>query len=91
MIEAEEVGEALDDISLQVNQWQDEIVEDIEPVLNDMAELEDNPVEAESVILAGKLLLQVTGGDWKQSEGLAAVLHSYFSENYSNSGEVLYE
>jgi len=90
VIEAEEVGEALDDVSLQVNQWQNEVIEVVEPCLNDMAELEDNPVEAETVILAGKLLIQVTDGDWKQAEGMAEVLQSYISETRSKGGEIVY-
>ena len=90
MIEAEEVGEALDDVSLQVNQWQNEVIEVVEPCLNDMAELENNPVEAETVIVAAKLFLQVTDGDWKQAEGMAEVLQSYISENGSRGGEIVY-
>jgi hypothetical protein len=90
-VNTDEVCEALDDISLQVNQWQNGVVEEIEPALNDMAEVEEKPLEAETVILAAKLFLQVTDRDWKQAEGLAAVLQSYFSENQSNRGETLYE
>lgn len=90
-METDEVSEALDDVSLQVNQWQNEVVEEIEPALNDMAEVEENPVEAETVILAAKLFLLVTDRDWKQAEGLAAVLQCYFTENQSSRGEIIHE
>ena len=75
--EGKETGQK-GDTGFQVSCWEDELVEDVESVLNDISELEEKKVEAETAAFTAKLLLQVTDGDWKQSEGIAAVLEDFF-------------
>jgi hypothetical protein len=82
--------EALDqergDTEFQVQQWEDELAKETKSALKDMAEVEDKDIEAEATAFTAKLLFLVTDGDWKQAEGIASVLNSFFSEQ-SNDGE----
>ena len=80
------------DTGVEVDRWQTKLIQnEVKPAVTDMAELEDEPVECEAAVFTAKLFLHVVDGDWKQAEGLAAVLHSYFTENRSNRGETVYE
>lgn len=80
------------DTGVEVDQWQTELIQnEVQPAVMDMAELDDETVECEAAVFTAKLFLHVVDGDWKQAEGLAAVLHSYFIENRSNRGETVYE
>lgn len=74
------------DIEFQVQRWEDELAKETKSALKDMAEVEDEDIEAEAAAFTAKLLFLVTDGDWKQSEGIASVLKSFFSEQ-SNGGE----
>lgn len=82
--------EALDlergDTEFQVEKWEDELAKETESALKDMAEVEDEDIEAEAAAFTAKLLFLVTDGDWKQAEGIASVVNSFFSEQ-SNDGE----
>jgi hypothetical protein len=73
-------SEALDSEALNVAEWENELVRDTKDCLKDAAEIEEETVEAEAAIFVGKLLLVVTDGDWKQAEGIAAVVEDYFRE-----------
>ncbi|MFB1064942.1 hypothetical protein [Natrinema sp. H-ect4] len=83
--------EALDlergDTEFQVQQWEDELAKDTKSALKDMAEVEDEDIEAEAAAFTAKLLFLVTDGDWKQSEGIASVLESFFSEQAGDDVE----
>lgn len=68
------------DLEFQVEKWEDELARDTKSALKDMAEVEDKKIEAEAASFTAKLLFLVTDGDWKQAEGIAAVLESFFSE-----------
>lgn len=68
------------DTEFQVQQWEDELAKETKSALKDMAEVEDEEIEAEAAAFTAKLLFLVTDGDWKQSEGIASVLESFFSE-----------
>jgi hypothetical protein len=80
------------DVGVQVDQWQSDLISDeITPALSDMAELEDQTVEAETALLTAKLLLHVTDGDWKQAEGIAKVIAYFFEKHQCQQGEIIYD
>lgn len=63
-----------------VEEWEQDLVQEVESALNDMAELEDERVEAEATAFAARLFLEVTGADRKQAEAMAQILESLFSQ-----------
>ncbi|WP_058825700.1 hypothetical protein [Haloferax sp. Q22] len=75
------------DIAFQVEKWEDELAEETCSALRDMAEVEDKDIEAEAAAFTGKLLFLVTEGDWKDAEGIASVLESFFSEQAGDDVE----
>lgn len=75
------------DTAFQVEKWEDELAEETCSALRDMAEVEDKDIEAEAAAFTGKLLFLVTEGDWKQAEGIASVLESFFSEQAGETVE----
>jgi len=77
----------LGEVSVDVDEWQDELVDEVKEALEDMAEVEDMCVEAEATVFTSKLLLQVTEGNRKQAEAVASVLEANFSEQRD---EVIY-
>jgi hypothetical protein len=83
---------SISDIGVQVDQWQSDLINDeITPALSDMAELEDQDIEAEASLFTAKLLLRVTDGDWKQAEGIAKVIAYFFEKHQCQRGEIVYE
>lgn len=75
------------DTGFQVSRWEDELVEEVESALEDMAELQGKKLEAETASFTAKLILNVTDGDWKQAEGMASVLEDFF-RNQTPGSEV---
>ncbi|WP_049937164.1 hypothetical protein [Haloplanus natans] len=73
------------DAAFQIKKWEDELAKETKSALKDMAEVEDADVEAEAAAFTAKLLFLVTDGDWKQAEGIASVLESFFSEQTAGS------
>lgn len=75
------------DTAFQVEKWEDELAEETCSALKDMAEVENKNIEAEAAAFTGKLLFLVTEGDWKDAEGIASVLESFFSEQAGDGVE----
>jgi hypothetical protein len=83
---------SISDVGVQVDQWQSDLISDeITPALSDMAELEEQELEAETALLTAKLLLNVTDGDWKQAEGIAKVIAYFFEKHQCQQGEIIFD
>lgn len=55
----------------------EDLINKIEPELEDMANQEGERIEAEATALVVQLFLHITDNDWKQAEGMATILQTY--------------
>jgi len=65
------------DPDLQIHDRMENLVSEVTDELNDIAEIEDEQVEAEATALVVQLFLHNSDNDWKQAKGMATILQTY--------------
>ena len=65
---------------MTIDEWQNELVDKVGSALDDMAEIEDEKVEAETAVFSAKLFSEVTDNDLKQAQAIGEVVASYMNE-----------